>query len=200
MRPGTVLAALGLLLAISFPLHAQQQVPRVELAGTYSYIRLNLEGPGGYSEGLQTNGGTGSVAFNLTKSFGIVGEIGDYQTSTVRSAGGASMRFASYLFGPRFSFRKSSTLTPYIQTLFGGVKGNDPFFVTGPQNVSGYIHTDQNAFAWTVGGGLDAAVTKHIAVRVFQAEYFFTKWPDGANNRQSSFRFETGLVFSFGKQ
>jgi opacity protein-like surface antigen len=201
MRPGTILAAVGLLVAVSFPLHAQQQTPKVELAGAYAYSRLDLVGPGGYSEGLQSNGGTGSVAFNLTRSLGIVGEIGDYETSTVRSAGGASMTYLSYLFGPRISFRgKSDTLTPYVQTLVGGVKGNNSFFVTGPKGASGTIHTNQNAFAWTLGGGLDAKVTNHVAVRVFQVEYMLTKWPDGANNRQSDFRFETGLVFSFGKR
>lgn len=195
MRPGTILAAVGLLVAISFPLHAQQTAPKIELAGTYSYMRLNLEGPSGYSEGLQSNGGTGSVAFNLSNSLGLVGEIGDYKTSTVRSAGGASMTYVSYLFGPRYSIRKSDTLTPYFQTLFGGVKGSNSFTVA-----SGTIHTDKSAFAWTVGGGLDAKVTNHLAVRVFQAEYFLTKWPDGASDRQSSFRFETGLVFTFGQK
>ncbi|HVC00194.1 MAG TPA: outer membrane beta-barrel protein [Candidatus Dormibacteraeota bacterium] len=195
MRRGTVLAAVALLFAIGFPLHAQQQAPKVQLAGAYSYLRLNLQGPGGYSEGLQTNGGTGSVAFSLTNSFSLVGEVGDYETSTVSSAGGASMTFASYLFGPRYSIRKSDILTPYFQTLIGGVKGSNPFLVSG-----GTIHTDQNALAWTVGGGLDAAVTPHLAVRVFQAEFFFTKWPDGASDRQRSFRVETGLVFNFGKR
>jgi opacity protein-like surface antigen len=199
MRPGTILAAVGLLVAVSFPAHAQQTAPKVELAGAYSYMRLNLEGPGGFTEGLQSNGGTGSVAFNLSNSLGIVGELGEYQTSTVRSAGGASMRYTSYLFGPRYSIRKSDTLTPYFQTLFGGVKGNNSFTETH-NSTTGVIHTDQNAFAWTVGGGLDAKVTNHLAVRVFQAEYFLTKWPDGVNNRQSSFRFETGLVFTFGQK
>lgn len=200
MRPGTILAAVGLLMAVSFPLHAQQQAPKFELAGTYSYMRLNLDGPGKYSEGLQSNGGTGSITYNFTRNIGIVGEIGDYKTSTVRSAGGASMSYVSYLFGPRFSLRKNSVITPYVQTLFGGVKGSNSFSVTGPTGASGVIHTDKAAFAWTVGGGLDAMVNKYLSVRVFQAEFFLTKWPDEANNRQTSFRLETGLVFTFGRK
>ena len=199
MRRGTVLAAVALLFAFGIPLHAQQRAPKFEVAGAYSYLRLNLEGPNNWSEGLQTNGGTGSAAFSLTNSLSIVGEIGDYKTSTVSSAGGASMTFMSYLFGPRFSIRRPGILTPYFQTLIGGVKGSNPFLVTN-NGLTGVVHTDQNAFAWTVGGGLDAAVTRHIAVRVFQAEFFYTKWPDGANNRQRSFRVETGLVFRFGKK
>ena len=199
MRCGKILAAVGLLLMMSFPAYAQKTAPKFELAGTYAYMRTNLEGPGGWTEGLQTNGGTGSLAFNLTNTLGIVAEIGGYNSSTISSAGGKDITFASYLFGPRLSIRKWHTLTPYFQTLFGGVKGNNALFV-GANGQSGYIHTDQNAFAWTVGGGLDAKVTKYMAVRVFQAEYFMTKWNDGLNNRQSNFRIETGLVFRFGKR
>ena len=43
-------------------------------------------------------------------------------------------------------------------------------------------------------------MTNYLAVRVFQAEYFMTKWSDGGQNRQNSFRIETGLVFRFGKR
>lgn len=193
MRPGTILAAVGLLLATGFPLHAQQAAPKFQFAGTYAYTRLNIKAPGGYSEGLQSNGGTGSVAVNLTNSFGLVGEFGEYETSTLRAAGGTTLVYGSYLFGPRFSIRKSDTLTPYFQTLFGGVKGDVPFFLPG-----GTIHSDQNAFAWTAGGGLDAKVTEHISIRVAQVEYVMTKWSDGVNNRQNSVRIETGLVFNFG--
>lgn len=199
MRSGKILAAVGLLVAFSFPAHAQQQASKVELAGTYSYMRLNLSTPGGWSEGLQANGGTGSVAFNLTNSLGIVGEFGAYKTSTVSSAGGQSMKYESYLFGPRLSIRKWDTLTPYFQTLLGGVKGDNSFTVTAPGQ-SGTVRTDKNSFAWSAGAGLDASVSQHLAIRVFQVEYFFTKWPNGGNDRQNSFRFETGLVFRFGQK
>jgi opacity protein-like surface antigen len=199
MRCGKIVAALGFLLAMSFPAYAQKTAPKFELAGTYAYMRSNIKGPGGYSEGLQVNGGTGSMTFNVTNSLGIVAELGGYNSSTVSSAGGKDISFASYLFGPRYSFRKWDTITPYVQTLFGGVKGNNALTV-GASGQSGQFQANQNAFAWTVGGGMDAKVTNYLAVRVFQAEYFMTKWPDGAQNRQTNFRIETGLVFRFGKR
>ena len=199
MRCGKIVAALGFLLAVSYPAHAQKTAPKFELAGTYAYMRTNIKGPGGYSEGLQTNGGTGSMTFNVSNSIGIVAELGGYNSSTISSAGGKDISFASYLFGPRYSFRKWDTLTPYVQTLFGGVKGNNALTV-GANGQTGTIGTDSNAFAWTLGGGLDAKVTNYLAVRVFQADYFLTKWSDGVSNRQNNFRIETGLVFRFGKR
>jgi opacity protein-like surface antigen len=198
MRFGTVLAACGLLLAMSFPAHAQKEAPKVELAGSYAYMRTNLKGATNWSEGLQANGGTGSITFNVTRSFGVVAEFGGYNSSTISSAQGQDISYASYLFGPRYSFRKWDTLTPYIQTLFGGVKGNHALYATGDPSTM-LINTGSNAFAWTVGGGLQASVTKHLAVKVFQAEYFLTKW-SGANNQQNNFRIETGLVWRFGKR
>lgn len=198
MRFGTVLAACVLMMAMSFPAHAQKEAPKVELAGTYAYLRLNLKGAGGWSEGLQVNGGTGSITFNVTNSLGIVGEIGGYNSSTVSSAQGQDVSFASYLFGPRYSIRKWDVVTPYFQTTFGGVKGNHSLFATGTGTE--LINTGTNSFAWTMGGGMDAAVTKHLAVRVIQAEYFLTRWNGLGNNNQNSFRVETGLVWRFGKK
>ncbi|MDE3136390.1 MAG: outer membrane beta-barrel protein [Acidobacteriota bacterium] len=193
------MAALGVLLAMSFPAYAQTTASKIELAGTYAYMRTNINGPGGYSEGLQTNGGTGSVTYNVNNSWGVVAEVGGYNSSTISSAGGNDISFASYLFGPRYSFRKWDTLTPYVQTLFGGVKGNHALTV-GANGVSGQFQADKNAFAWTIGGGMDAKVTNYLAVRVFQAEYFMTRWDNGGTNQQNNFRIETGLVFRFGKR
>jgi outer membrane immunogenic protein len=199
MRCGKFVAAIGMLLAMSSPAYAQTTAPKLELAGTYAYMRTNINGVGGYSEGLQTNGGTGSLTYNVSNAWGIVAELGGYNSSTISSAGGKDISFASYLFGPRYSIRKWDTLTPYFQTLFGGVKGNNALTV-GANGTFGQFESDKNAFAWTFGGGMDAKVTNYLAVRVFQAEYFMTRWNNGTTNQQNNFRIETGLVFRFGKR
>jgi hypothetical protein len=58
----------------------------------------------------------------------------------------------------------------------------------------------ETAFAMTAGGGIDVTVSRHLAVRPVQAEYFLTKFPDGADNRQNNFRYSAGIVFRFGGQ
>jgi hypothetical protein len=50
------------------------------------------------------------------------------------------------------------------------------------------------------GGGVDIQVTKLMAIRPVQAEYFLSTIPDGLNSRQNSFRFSAGVVFRLGKK
>jgi hypothetical protein len=58
----------------------------------------------------------------------------------------------------------------------------------------------KTAFGSTAGGGIDVTLSRHVAVRPVQAEYFLTKFPDGANNRQNNFRYSAGFTFRFGLQ
>jgi hypothetical protein len=80
-------------------------------------------------------------------------------------------------------------ITPFAQVLFGGILTS-----SGIENPA-----VQNNFAMTAGGGIDIKLTKLIAIRPVQAEYFLTKIPDGLNNRQDNFRFSAGIVFRFGR-
>jgi outer membrane immunogenic protein len=58
----------------------------------------------------------------------------------------------------------------------------------------------KTAFGTTAGGGIDVTVSRHFSVRPVQAEYFLTKFPDGASNRQNNFRYSAGIAFRFGRQ
>jgi len=49
------------------------------------------------------------------------------------------------------------------------------------------------ALAMTTGGDVDVTMSRHVAIRPVQAEYFLTKFPDGNNNRQNNFRFSAGF-------
>jgi hypothetical protein len=52
----------------------------------------------------------------------------------------------------------------------------------------------------TLGGGLDAKVSDHFAIRVGQFDYVLTKFDvdqDGSKDTQHNFRFSTGFVFRF---
>ena len=55
-----------------------------------------------------------------------------------------------------------------------------------------------NAFAMATGGGLDVKISPHAALRLFQADYLFSKFRNGVNDRQNSFRLTAGLVFRLG--
>lgn len=203
-----------------------QETPSVELFGGYTFIHFN-GGSGTLPDGgtpieralpalrlsaaplsgvdptLTSNihGGSGSFAYNLNNWFGLAADFGGSSISTLDLSGVGSADVNStlftYLFGPRFSYRKNKTFTPFAQVLVGGAHITD---VTsgGTTLVKG-----ENAFAMTAGGGLDWNVTKGFAVRLAQVEYLMTRFTDpfalnGASGTQNNLRVSGGIVFRFG--
>jgi hypothetical protein len=179
------------LFVLGFPPRVKAQeieTPKVELYGGYGYIRYNanprINGVPHF-ESFSANGITGQAVYNPNSRFGIVSELSGY--SLAREGHSATYQI-SYLFGPRVSLIRHVVM-PFAQVLFGGVWAADGVTL-GPVS----------AFGMTAGGGFDLRVTSYIAVRPVQAEYFITKFPDGANHRQNNFRFGAGIVLRLGKK
>jgi opacity protein-like surface antigen len=138
-----------------------------------------------------------------------------------------------YVFGPRLTLMRSGKVHPFFELNFGGERvsvscrngnfGNacgsivpiQPLptvvtvttptvtvvRVTNPNGTS----VAKNAFAMTVGGGVDVMLNKKFALRLFQAEYLYTRFGNDCqfaicsdNNNQNSFRLKSGLVMSWG--
>jgi len=171
---------------------AQDEAPKVEAFGGYSYLRVN---PGFGAPGLNFNGGSGSIAYNFTPWLGGVADFGGYHWSNF----GEDATAVSYLFGPKVAFR-TGPVTPFAQVLFGGARlsGSGGACGTG---VAGRVRSQQivtcgsgsdNAFAMTVGGGLDWNATAHIGIRLIQGEYLMTRF---LSETQNNARISTGVVF-----
>jgi hypothetical protein len=182
--------AVALLLVFGYlPCARAQEIatPKIELYGGYDYVRYNanprINGVPP-SESFGANGISGQVAYNTNNRFGIVGELSGYRLA--RNGLGTTYQ-VSYLFGPRVSLRWH-VVTPFAQVLFGGVWAADGVTL-GPVS----------AFGMTAGAGIDLRVSRYFTVRPLQAEYFMTKFPDGANNRQNNFRFGAGIVLRLGR-
>jgi opacity protein-like surface antigen len=182
--------------------------PRTELFLGYSYLRAVPT----YATGnrlVDLNGGSTSLAFNLTRSFGLVTDFGGFADSQVRLTGpGANpVRTAdskgdayTFMFGPRFSFRNHERVVPFAQVLVGGVHVSE-LTLTGCSGAACTVIPAQSSFAMTAGAGLDLKVQKHLAVRLVQAEYLMTRLADtgtGATTTQNDMRLSAGLVFRFG--
>ena len=168
-------------------------VPRYEVAGMYNYINFAPGDPFANSNG---HGGSGSFTYNASRWIGLTAEAGGYNTERdlfplTGNNNSARGGFMSYLFGPRLNLRKFNYFVPFAQFLVGGVRGNSQITGAGKQN----------AFAIAAGGGVDMVLTKNVAWRVAQFEYFMTSLSGpavGATGRQDSFRAGTGLVLRFG--
>ncbi len=181
--------------------------PRAELFLGYSYIRgVPTLSPGNRMDFL--NGGSTSIAFNLNRTLGLVGDFGGYNARELQLTGAganparvadASGTAFTYLAGPRLSFRYSR-VTPFVQALFGGVHASQVTL----SNCTGALCTPlptENAFAMTAGGGIDLKIHRHIAIRIVQAEYLMTRFADlstGNRDTQNDIRLSSGLVFGFG--
>jgi opacity protein-like surface antigen len=168
--------ALLAIFAFALPANAQDETPKAELYGGYDYIQVNDRGTE-----YNFNGGRGQLAYNVNHWLGLAGNLGGYYTSNGFRAG-----IFSYLLGPRINLRWHRKLTPFAQVLFGGARGID--------------NSPLNAFAMALGGGVEFKVSEHFAIRPVQAEYFLTKFMDGASNRQNNFRYSAGIVFRFGRR
>src|ERR1017187_3599797 len=170
----------GLMLIFAGVASAQDEAPKAEVFAGYSFIHASTNGVG-----FNLNGGSASVAYNVTPMFGIVGDFGGYKAGSDLGNG----TVYTYLFGPKIAYRQNAKFTPFVQALFGGAHASGG---GGGGSVS------ENAFAMTVGGGLDWNATPHIGVRLIQAEYLMTRFNFGAaSNRQNGARISAGVVFRF---
>lgn len=167
----------------------QSEIPRYEIGLNYSWLHVNSAN---YDYQRTGNGGSGSVVYNLSNVIGLVGDFGGYANTRQ----GIDDKVLTYLFGPRFTFRHWSKVTPYCQFLFGGA-----YAWSGPNNGT------QNGFATAAGGGLDYALTKRISIKPIQVEYVMTQLDSAAlggatkgfGNHQNDVRYSGGVVFKFGQ-
>jgi opacity protein-like surface antigen len=200
---------------------AAQDTPTVELFGGYTFIHVNVgnatiqtDTPVVLRSAFGTSlaptdphvtsnlqGGSGSLAFNVNKWFGLAGDFGGSKISSINASGFPSVNVDStlftYLFGPRFSYRGNKTVTPFAQLLVGGAH------ITDVTSAGVTIAKGENAFAMAVGGGLDWNVNKYFAVRVGQVEYLMTRFTNplsltGATGTQNNVRVSAGIVLRLG--
>ena len=184
-----LLLALGFIAIATRPAAAQNG-SRVDVGVDYNYVRTNA--PAGDCGCFAMNGGSGWVAFNFSHSFGIVGEIASQHASNISSSG-ADLTLTSYLAGPRYTWGRAQHLAPFTQVLLGGAHASGSL-APGSSGLPG----SANSFGMIAGGGLDIGLTRHIAVRAFEADYYLTRFNNGVNDRQNNLRLAAGLIIRFG--
>jgi opacity protein-like surface antigen len=190
---------LGILLLATFALTLSaparaQDTPRWEIFAGYTYARASIVVSGAP---FNMNGGSGSIAYNLSNWFGLVGDVGVIHQGKV-AGNPLSLTVTTYDFGPRLSWRNRTHLTPFVQILIGGGHPGGTLYTTSLGTGLAPLGTS-NDFNFTAGGGLDWKVSHRFSIRLAQAEYLHTQFLNAHDNSQGSFRFSTGVVFSFGK-
>ncbi len=187
----------GVILLLSVPAMAQDDLPTFDLFGGYSYVHVSFSGDSSGNITGNLNGGSGAVAFYPSKHFGFVGDFGGYKLGTLKQgslSADVSGSVITYLFGPRIRFG-GERATPFAQALFGGAHVGD--ITSGGSSICSTT-CSENAFAMTLGGGLDVKVSQHFAIRG-QAEYLLTRFTDPTSSSsgkatQNNARISVGIV------
>ena len=196
------------LVLLSFAAVSQRlQGQSKEVSVNYSYVVYNPAKS--IADNRDLNGGGGSVGFNFGDYLTLKGEFEAYKTTTLtfhlpstpNSPAGtfeSNADMFTYLFGPQINI-PANRKRFFFEGLFGGADTNAYANLFKAAGVTG-LKASNNGFAFAMGGGMDFVVTKHIAIRPVQFDYFLTRYewkPIGINN-QSNFRYQAGVVFGFG--
>jgi hypothetical protein len=191
---------------------AAQDVPKAEVFLGFTYTRVNSSTD---VPAFSANGGSGQFAINFGRWVSAVADVGAVHNGNV---GGFHLdtTLTNFLFGPRISIRKSHRVTPYFQTLFGGVYASTSAQVTtngvvvppivNPNPLPGGAVTlrasaQQTAFAMTAGGGLDIRINHVVSFRPIGVDYYLMRLQNlrSANdNNQNCIRYTAGFNFTFG--
>ena len=209
---------------VGIPVRAQD-TPQWEIFGGGSYAYVNAGNPivipafafgsvptSNYVISLRQSGGGwhGQIVENVTSWFGGVADFSglyagrefDLRPFLLNGSARAEFNAYSYLFGPRFSFRKITRTTVFGEVLIGGVRAAGT--AASLQNVDPVLAFDlgfpfhENSWAFSGGGGVDWTLSPHLAARV-QADYIRSHFPQTIDRDfQNNLRVSVGLVLRVG--
>src|SRR5262245_46786513 len=174
-----ILFVAGLLMVMSLSTRAQEQTPRVEVFGGYSYAGGNF------------NGWNASVTGNVNKWFGVTADFSGYHGGTSLPNFEEQQKVYTYLVGPKFSLRRNR-VTPFAYALYGGLHFSSTETVFGQRSSA-----SDTGSSISLGGGLDVKLNDRIAIRAVQIDYLRASFFDEVHNRG---RLSFGVVLRFGKK
>jgi opacity protein-like surface antigen len=132
-------------------------------------------------DGFSLNGWNASMSGFFTRNLGVTADF----SGSYGSPSGVSVKLHSFLFGPTVRFPNTSRITPFAHALFGG-----GHITASALGLSG----GETDFTWAAGGGIDVNATRHLAIRLGQADFLQTR---ASGQSQNHFRYSAGIVFKF---
>lgn len=188
----------------------------------YNFVRFNPNS--GNFPSFNANGGGGQFAYNFSRWFGVVADVGAVTNGTLNQTS-VDTTVLNFLAGPRITFHNHSRFVPFAQVLFGGAYstastrisvlpggaiagGQFQSIVNSDLPISARLVASNTGFAMMAGGGLDIRINKHVAFRPIGADYYLTRLPNlftsnltglptNTSNR-NNFRYSAGFNFMFG--
>ena len=180
-----------------------------ELSANYSYMHYV---PVDSLPSINLNGGGGAGVLYFAGFLGIKAEFQGYASQNVNFAfppgsvrcppgctGTAEANLFTANVGPVIKLRIKG-FQPFFEGLVGGAHTN--FYQNVHNNCAGCVFASPGDWALDLvfGGGIDIKVTRHLAIRPIEANYFLTRFINNittGHNNQNNFRYQAGLVFEF---
>jgi hypothetical protein len=193
LRPISSALLLGILLA-SAPLMAQPDAaPKaaqgvLEVAVTYNATLSDAAG--GNSFWMQ--GGSVEIAGDFYRGLGATADISGSHVGNINSSG-VGLDLVTATFGPRYTWHPTSKRYELFgQGLVGEANGLNSIF----PRATGETET-ANSLALEAGGGMNVALSPHVALRAFEVNWLRTQLPNSTTNVQNNIRLGAGIVFKF---
>jgi outer membrane immunogenic protein len=177
------------LLSVASATMAQKPSNTIDVSASFSEVRANapVDGCGCF----WMAGGTGELSFPLWRNFSAVIDAGGQHTDHIPGFN-TGLSLVTAMGGLRMRVPNHTKFQPFGQAVLGGVHGFDGYF---PAPVGKLPTSYDTSFAMAVGGGLDVAISRHIWIRVLQADYYYSELRNVQGDRQNQFRLGAGIVF-----
>jgi peptidoglycan-associated lipoprotein len=162
----------------------------VDLAVTYTVQHSNLVSNPTFFQ----QGGSVELSAQTYRGLGIAANITGTNVGNAANSG-VGLTMVTTTFGPRYTWYRpghgggKKSLAIFGKALIGESHGFNSYFPT----LSGSL-TDYNSFALQVGGGVDIGLSRRFAIRVIQADWLRTQFPNSTTNVQNNLRLGAGVV------
>jgi hypothetical protein len=124
------------------------------------------------------------------RGLGMVADIAGMHTSNINSSG-VGLDLVTATFGPRYTWSPAhAKYALYAQGLVGLGLGFNSIFPSATG-----VNTVADNLAVKAGGGMNYALSPHVALRAFEADWLRTQLPNSTTGVQNSLTLGAGIVF-----
>jgi hypothetical protein len=169
---------------------AKPVVHPVSLAFTFDAAEANIT----TANRFWFTGGSAELSAEAYRGIGITASVTGVRTSD--SGSGVPVNLIVATLGPSYTFhthirRHSGAI--FAQGLIGEANGFHGIYPSVPAPVS-----SANSLAAQVGGGVDLNLSRHLALRCFEASWLRTALPNSTSGVQNDIRMGAGVAVHLG--
>jgi hypothetical protein len=167
-----------------------RQVPadslgHLEVAVNYNAMRANVI----TGDTFWIQGGSVQVHGQFWRGLGVVADVAGQHTTNINSSG-VALDMVTVTFGPRYTWSPAHSR----YSLFGEGLVGDAFAYNGLFPTISGPSTSSSDLAVKTGGGMNLSLSRHVALRAFEALWLRTQLPNTTTNVQNNLQLGAGIV------